>query len=73
VQSATWRAQDGRVGVVLANYADLPETPRVELEGEGTRRMVLYAGAQAKPQDMNLPSVLDVPMEPRSLVLIEVK
>ena len=27
--SATWQAPDGRVGVTLANYADLPQTPLV--------------------------------------------
>jgi hypothetical protein len=73
VQSATWQAQDGRVGIVLANYADLPETPRVELEGVGTRNLAVYSGKQKKVQDIDLPSVLDVVMEPRSLVLIEVK
>jgi hypothetical protein len=73
VQSATWHAPDGRVGVVLANYADLPETPRVELEGEGSKTLVLYTGEQKKRMDVDLLSVLDVPMEPRSLVLIEVK
>jgi hypothetical protein len=73
VQSATWQAQDGRVGIVLANYADLPETPRVELEGAGGKSVVIYAGDQRKEQNLDLPSVLDIVMEPRSIYLIEVR
>jgi hypothetical protein len=73
VQSATWQAQDGRIGVVLANFGDLPETPRVELEGSGTQQTTLYAGGEKKEQDVELPSILGVPMEPRSLCLIEIK
>jgi hypothetical protein len=61
------------VGVVLANYADLPETPRVELEGAGVKKLVIYAGDQRKEQDLELPGVLDVVMEPRSIYLIEVR
>jgi hypothetical protein len=73
VQSATWQAADGRVGVVLANYADLQETPQVELEGSGSKKVTLYTGDQKKEQDLEFPGVLDVPMEPRSVCLIEVK
>ena len=73
VQSATWQAPDGRVGVVLANYSNLPETPRVELEGEGNKKLVIYYGDQKKEQDLELPSVLDIVMEPRSIDLIEVR
>jgi len=73
VQSATWQAPDGRVAIVLANYADLAETPRVELEGVGGKTLVIYSGEQRKERDLDLPSVMDVAMEPRSLCLIEVK
>ncbi len=73
VQSATWQAPDGRIGVVLANYADLPETPQVELEGSGSRHVILYTGDQKKELDIDFPSVFDVPMEPRSVALIEMK
>ena len=73
VQSASWQAQDGRVGVVLANYSDLPETPRVEVEGVGNKKLLIYVGDQKKEQEVDLPGVIDVVMEPRSLVLIEVK
>ncbi len=73
VQSATWQAPDGRVGVVLANYADLPETPRLELEGAGNKRLVIYNGDQKKAQDFDLPGVLEIVMQPRSLYLIELK
>ena len=73
VQSATWQAQDGRVGVVLVNYSNLPETPRVELEGEGNKKLVIYNGDQKKEQDLEFPGVLDVVMEPRSIDLVEVR
>ena len=73
VHSATWQAPDGRVGVVLANYADVPETPQVELEGSGSKHLTLYTGDQKKELEMECPTVLDVPMEPRSVCLIEVE
>jgi hypothetical protein len=73
VKSSTWRAPDGRVGVVLVNTSNLPETPRVELEGEGNKSLVLYTGEQKTAQKIDLPHVLDVPMEPRSLYLIELQ
>jgi hypothetical protein len=73
VQSATWQAPDGRVAVVLANYADLPETPQVELEGSGSKHLTLYADDQHQELEMGFPSVLEVPMQPRSVCLIEVK
>jgi hypothetical protein len=73
VQSATWQAQDGRVAVVLANYADLPETPRVELEGAGSRKIAIDLGDQKKERDIDLPGAMDIVMEPRSLCLIEVE
>jgi hypothetical protein len=73
VQSATWQAPDGRVGVVLANVADLPESPRVELPGEGSKKLLLDIDGRKEVQEVNLPGVLDIPMQPRSLCLIELK
>ena len=73
VRSTTWQAPDGRVGVVLANYADLKESPRVELEGQGEKQLTLYIDGQKTERVVELPSVLDLEMEPRSLCLIEVK
>jgi len=73
VQSATWQAPDGRIGVVLANYADLPESPRVELEAQGSKKLVLYIGDRKEERDVELPSVVDIQMEPRSLCLIELQ
>jgi hypothetical protein len=74
VQSATWQAQDGRVGVVLANFADLSETPRVELEGSGSKSVTVYNGDQQEKQtDSDMPGVLEIVMQPRTLYLIEVK
>lgn len=73
VQSATWQAQDGRIGIVLANYADLGESPRVALQGQGNKRLVLYLDGETKERNVELPSVIDLEMEPRSLGLIELK
>ncbi len=73
VQSATWQAPDGGVGVVLANYGDLPESPRVELEGQGTRKFTIYLDGQKNEQEAELPRAVDIKMEPRSLCLIELK
>lgn len=72
VQSATWQASDGRTAVVLANYADLGEAPRVELPGEGTMQISLYIDGESKRRSVTLPAVIDLEMAPRSLGLIEV-
>lgn len=71
--SATWEAPDGRIGVVLANYADLRESPRVELEGRETKKLILYIGNRKEEWSVELPSVVDIEMEPRSVCLIEVR
>ena len=73
VQSATWQAADGRIGVVLANCADLGESPRVELRGEGNKTLALYIDGEQSQRNVQLPSVIDIEMQPRSLSLIEVK
>ncbi len=73
VQSATWQAPDGRIGIVLANYADLGETPRVELEGHGAKHLALYIDGQRTERRVQLPSVVDIEMQPRSICLIEEK
>jgi hypothetical protein len=73
VMSATWKAPDGRIGVVLANYADLREFPRVELEGRGNKKLILYVGSGKEERSVELPGVFDIQMEPRSVCLIEVK
>ncbi len=73
VQSATWQAEDGRIGVVLANVADLPESPRVELEGQGSKKLVIYLDDQKEVHEVQLPHVVDIPMGPRSVCLIELQ
>lgn len=60
VQSATWQAQDGRVAVVLANCADLGQTPRIELEGHGSKKLSLYIDGQQTEQNFALPGVMDL-------------
>jgi hypothetical protein len=73
VESATWKAPDGRVGEVLASYVNLQESPRVELEGEGTRRLILYVDDRQEERLVHLPTVIDIQMEPRSLCLVELR
>ena len=73
VQSATWQAADGRIGVVLANCADLGESPRVELRGQGNKTLALNIDGQQSERTAQLPTVIDVEMQPRSVGLIEVK
>ncbi len=73
VQSATWQAADGRIGVVLANCADLGESPRVELRGQGSKTIALNIDGQQSERAVQFPSVIDIDMQPRSLTLIEVK
>lgn len=73
VQSATWQAADGRIGVVLANCADQGESPRVELRGRGNKTLALYIDGEQSQRTVQLPTVIDIEMQPRSLSLIEVK
>jgi hypothetical protein len=72
IQSATWQASDGRIGVVLANYADLGQSPRVQLEGKGTRQIMLYIDGKNTTRLAALPCAVDIDMLPRSLCLIQV-
>lgn len=73
VQSATWQAPDGRIAIVLANCADLGESPRLELAGHGNKKLSLYLDGNQTEKDTAFPGVLDLEMLPRSLALIEVK
>jgi hypothetical protein len=73
VQSATWQAADGRIGIVLANCADQGESPQVELRGKGTRTLALDIDGKQSQRSVQLPCVIDIDMQPRSLCLIEVK
>jgi hypothetical protein len=59
--------------VVLSNFADLGESPRVELQGEGEKNVTLYLDGQKSERTLHLPTVIDLEMEPRSIALIEVK
>jgi len=73
VQSATWQAADGRIGIALANVADQGESPRVELRGKGNKTLALSIDGQQSKRSVELPSVIDIDMQPRSVSLIEVK
>jgi len=73
VPSATWRAPDGRIGVVLANSADLPARPHLELEGEGTRTVTVHLDGRRTERALDLPAILDLEMDSRALCLVEVR
>ena len=73
VQSATWQAPDGRVSVILANCGDLGESPRLELEGLGNKKLSLYIDGQQTEQNFELPGVIELDMLPMSLIMIEVR
>jgi len=72
VPSATWKSQDGRIGIVLTNFSDLGESPRVTLEGEGMKTVRLSIDGTKTERTMQLPATLDLELEPRSICLIEV-
>ncbi len=72
VQSATWQAPDGRIGVVLANCSVLGESPRLELQGEGARKLTLYLDGEQVERSVDLPSILDLEMGSLSYCLVEV-
>lgn len=71
VQSATWQAPDRRIGIVLANFTDLGESPSLQLEGRGSKKLSLYIDGEQSQRNVELPSVIDLNMLPRSLALIE--
>ena len=73
VQSATWQAPDGQVAVVLANCADIGQSPRLELEGRGNKKLSLYIDGQQMEQDFELPGFIELDMLPQSLIMIEVR
>jgi len=73
VQSGTWKAPDGRIAVVLANYADSYQSPRVTLEGQGKKEIIIHNDDQTQTLDVELPSVIDIKMPARSVGLIEIK
>lgn len=72
VQSATWQAQDGRIGIVLANYADSKINPRVEMEGHGLHTVIIHIDDKSQTLNVSLPYVIDLELPSRSLCLIEV-
>jgi hypothetical protein len=73
VQSATWQAQDGRIAVALANYADSKISPTIELEGQGIQKVVIQIDDKVQTLEMNLPGVINVELPSRSFCLVEVK
>ena len=58
---------------MLTNFADLGETPRVELQGDGEKHVTLYLDGEKTERTLHLPTFIDLEMEPRSIALIEVK
>jgi hypothetical protein len=57
---------------VLANFADLGESPRVELQGQGSKKLSIFIDGQQSERTVELPAVIDLTMLPRSLALLEV-
>jgi hypothetical protein len=43
----------------------------VELEGQGSKKLVIYLDDQKEVHEVQLPHVVDIPMGPRSVCLIE--
>lgn len=72
VQSGTWKAPDGRIGVVLANYGDSQQAPRITLEGKGKKKVIIHNDGQVQTLELELPTYLDIRMPTRSVGLIEI-
>lgn len=73
VQSATWKAPDGRLGVALANYSDVKEGLSVELPGNGAKNIVIHIDDKSETRAVTLPYVVYLELPSRSLGLIEIK
>lgn len=73
VQSATWQASDGRIGVALANYADSKISPCIELEGQGMKTIIINIDEKSESFEVRLPAAINIALPARSLGLIEVK
>lgn len=73
VQSTTWKAPDGSIGVALANYADVSITPRIVLEGSGKKQVTIHNDTAVQTFEAEFPYVLDIKLQARSLGLVEVK
>lgn len=73
VQSATWKAPDGRLGIALANYSDIKESLSVELPGQGMKKIVIYIDDKMETREVNLPYVVNLQMPSRALGLVEIK
>ncbi len=71
VHSSTWQSQGGAIGIVLANYGSVSESARVELEGHGAKKLIINLNGQKTERAVDLPEVVEIKMEPRSLCLVE--
>ena len=72
VPAATWQSPDNRIATVLANCADMPSTPQLTIEGAGIKKVRTNIDGTEKEERMDLPAVLPLQMEPRSLAIIEI-
>lgn len=73
VQSATWKAPDGRMGVTLANYSDVKEGLSVELPGDGAKKIVIHIDDKSETREVNLPYIVNLELPSRSFGLVEIK
>jgi hypothetical protein len=73
VQSETWKSQDGRLAVAMANYADNAQNLRLEIPGQGDKNIVITIDDKSETRKVALPYVVNMQLPSRSLGLVEVK
>jgi hypothetical protein len=73
VQSETWKAPDGRIGVALANYSDSKDAVGVLLPGKGSKKIVIHIDDKSETRNVTLPYEVKIELPSRSLGLVEVK
>jgi len=73
VHSTTWKAPDGRTAVALANYSDVAQKPRIELEGTGNKKIKVQVDDKVVNYSLALPAVLELDMPSRSVGLVEIE
>jgi hypothetical protein len=73
VQSETWKSQDGRLAVAMANYADNGQNLRLEIPGQGDKSIVITIDDKSETRKVVLPYVVSMQLPSRSLGLVEVR
>lgn len=73
VQNETWKSQDGRAAVALANYANNIQKLKVEIRGIGEKRLEITIDDKTENRTVTLPYILDLQLPTRSFALVELK